>query len=313
MITDRIAPGAKFAIVDIGSNTAKVSVYICFPGHGPVAMEHDADTVRIGFRVAETGRIADDRLERLIGTLERFEAMARRLGATTFTGVATQAFRIADNAAEAVAAIEARTAWRIRIIEANEELRLTAVGARPWLVPGEPSVIADIGGASTELVTIGGDGDVTASGSIPIGSGVLYDRTIMASPPPAGSVDRARELAMDAIDAAEILPDSTGSLLLPGGTGQFLSMLHQHLSPGEEFGPGAVSALHAWLSARTAEDTMAAIPVQVDRAQVLPASLAVVEALVLRSNPQRLGAIPSGIREAIAAEQCPPEDSRDTP
>jgi exopolyphosphatase/guanosine-5'-triphosphate,3'-diphosphate pyrophosphatase len=305
--------GAKFAVVDIGSNTAKTSVYVCFPGHGPVALEHDADTVRIGYRVAETGRISADRLERLIETLLRFEDAARRLGATTFTGIATQAFRIAENAGDALEAIQSRTSWRIRIVGADEEIRLTAAGVRRWLAPGDPSVIADIGGASTELIVIDDEGSVTASGSIPIGSGLLFDRAIATSPPPAGSVDHARKLALEAIDAAGILADKTGSLLLPGGTGQFLSMLLAHISPGIAFDPGALPALNRWLSTRSAAETMAVIPVQVDRAQVLPASLAVVEALVLRCAPQRLVAVPSGIRDAMAEERCPPTSSSDYP
>lgn len=313
MSVGQSAPGARFAVVDIGSNTAKVSVYLCLPGHGPVALEHDADTVRIGYRVAETGHIDADRLERLIETLERFEQAGRRIGATTFTGVATQAFRIAENSAEALEAIETRTSWRIQIIDANEEVRLTAAGARQWLSAGEPSVIADIGGASTELISIDAAGSITASGSVPIGSGLLFDRAIAASPPPAGSVEQARDLALESVDASGILPDSTDCLLLPGGTGQFLSMLHQHLRPGETFGPDAIRPLHDWLATRAAADTMKAIPVQLDRAQVLPASLAVVEALVLRSGPQRLVAIPSGIRDAIAAGLCPPADSSSRP
>jgi exopolyphosphatase/pppGpp-phosphohydrolase len=306
-------PGAKFAVVDIGSNTAKTSVYVCFPGHGPVALEHDADTVRIGYRVAETGRISADRLERLIETLLRFEDAARRLGATSFTGIATQAFRIAENAGDALQSIESRTSWRIRIIDADEEVRLTAAGARRWLVPGDHSVVADIGGASTELIVIDPERAVRASGSIPIGSGLLFDRAIATSPPPVGSVEHARKLALEAFDAAGILAGETGSLLLPGGTGQFLSMLLEHLSPGSAFDPGALPALRRWLSTRSAAETMTVIPVQVDRAQVLPASLAVVEALVLRCAPQRLVAIPSGIRDAIAEGICPPASSSGHP
>jgi exopolyphosphatase/guanosine-5'-triphosphate,3'-diphosphate pyrophosphatase len=301
----KVGAGARFAVVDIGSNTAKLTVYTCFPGHGPVAVEHDADTVRIGFRVAETGRIDPARLERLLATLERFEAAARGHGATVFTGVATQAFRIAENAAAALQAIETRTSWRIRIIDGREETRLTVEGARRWLTPGEPSVVADIGGASTELIAIDASGTVTASDSVPIGSGLLFDRAIAASPPPPGSMERARALALRAFDAAGILPAETGGLLLPGGTGQFLTMLLDRTSPGTTFGPAALPVLHEWLATRSADETMDRIPVQLDRAQVLPASLAVVEALVLRSAPRRLIAIPSGIRDAVAAGLCP--------
>jgi exopolyphosphatase / guanosine-5'-triphosphate,3'-diphosphate pyrophosphatase len=298
-------PGAKFAIVDIGSNTVKVSTYACFPGHGPVAIEHDADTVRIGYRVAETGLIDNDRLDRLLRALARFEDQARALGATTFSGVATQAFRIATNASDALDAIHTKTAWRIRIINGGEETRLTVVGARKWIAEGDPSVVADIGGASTELIALDASGAVLASGSIPIGSGLLYDRAIAASPPPPGSIDRARELALRVIEDSGILPGATGSLLLPGGTGQFLSMLLQRLSPQHKLGPDTLPVLHEWLASRSATETMERIPVQLDRAQVLPAGLAVVEALVLRSATQRLVAIPSGIRDAIAHDLCP--------
>jgi exopolyphosphatase/pppGpp-phosphohydrolase len=300
-----ITPGATFAVVDIGSNTAKVSVYTCLGTHGPVALAHDADTVRIGYRVAETGRIADDRRERLLDTLERFEGIARALGATTFQGVATQAFRIASNAGEVLGAIHERTRWRITVIDAGEETRLTVAGARPWIVPGESALVADIGGASTELVAIDADGDVTASGSIPIGSGLLYDRAIATSPPPPESLGRARALALEAIDASGVVGAGVARLLLPGGTGQFLQLLLDRLSPNTEFGPEALPPLHEWLATRPAAETMARIPVQLDRAQVLPASLAVVEALVLRSDPQRLVAIPSGIRDGIAQGLCP--------
>lgn len=305
MSEGRAAPGVRFAVVDIGSNTVKVSAYACFPDHGPVALMHDADTVRIGWRVAETGHIADERRERLLATLARFEEAARSHGATRFEGVATQAFRIAANARAVLEAIESRTEWRIRVIDADEETRLTVAGARPWLPSGEASLVADIGGASTELVAVAADGTLAASGSVPIGSGLLYDRAISASPPPPGSLDRARDLALQAVDASGIVTSHAACLLLPGGTGHFLKLLGESLAPALPFGPRMLPVLRDWLAQRSADDTKARIPIQLDRAQILPASLAVVEALVLRSQPQRLAAIPSGIRDGVAQGICP--------
>src|SRR5690625_5089809 len=92
----------RFAVVDIGSNTAKLTVYACDDGRLE-ALHHDADTVRIGYRVTETRQIDGERLARLIATLERFEQATRQLGATLYRAVATQAFRNAGNAGESVA------------------------------------------------------------------------------------------------------------------------------------------------------------------------------------------------------------------
>jgi exopolyphosphatase/pppGpp-phosphohydrolase len=256
------------------------------------------------YRVSETGTIDEDRLARLIATLRRYEAAARSAGADRLEAVATQAFRVASNATAAVTRIQAETGWKVRIIPAEEETTLTVEGARPWIASGVGNIVADIGGASTELVAIDAAGVVTGATSVPIGSGLLFDDHIGHSPPPPGTIEAARDRASEVIDAARMLPESAECLLLPGGTGYFLRLLVESLDPSCEFTPECVPLLHEWLSTRHAIETMERIPVQLDRAQVLPASLAAVEALVLRINPHRLVAIPSGIRDGIARTLC---------
>jgi exopolyphosphatase/guanosine-5'-triphosphate,3'-diphosphate pyrophosphatase len=294
----------RFAVVDIGSNTAKLSVYACTAAGEPVALLHDADTVRIGYRISETGRIDDERRDRLIATLRRFETRARDLGAKRFPAVATQAFRIAANSGEVIEAIQRETSWRVSIIDAEEETRLTIAGAAPWLVAGESNVVSDIGGASTEVIAVDPLGAVERAASVPIGSGLLYDELIGDSPPPGGSIERVRERAISALDAAGVLPASAANLLLPGGTGQFLRLLLGSLRPGSDLSPAGLTDLHEWLATRHAIETMERIPIQLDRALVLPASLAIVEALVLRTDPHRIMAIPSGIRDGVARDEC---------
>ncbi len=295
---------SRFSVVDIGSNTVKMSVYACDGGTDLRTLESAADTVRIGHRVGETGEISAERLERLISTLRHFQTRAIAHDADTFLAVATQAFRIARNSAAAVARIEAETRWRVRVIDGEEETELTLTGARPWIEPSVVNVVADIGGASTEVITVTADGNVAQAGSIPIGSGLLYDDAIGASPPPAGSLHRARDRADGVLTESRLLPVTCDTLLLPGGTGTYLALLVGALSPGADLAPHTLGALHEWLGTRHALETMERIPVQLDRAQVLPAGLAIVEALVLRIRPQRIVALPSGIRDAIARGVC---------
>jgi exopolyphosphatase / guanosine-5'-triphosphate,3'-diphosphate pyrophosphatase len=295
---------ARFAVVDIGSNTVKLSVYVCSADGELVALHHDADTVRIGYRVAETGRIDDQRRDRLIATLQRYEQVARTHGATTFFAVATQAFRIASNTIDVVEAIARGTSWTVRVIDAVEETALTIAGAVPWLIAGESNVVADIGGASTEVIAIDTDGSPTGSASVPIGSGLLFDELILHSPPPESSLERVRDRAAEALDASGVLPEIAQNLLLPGGTGQYLGMLLNSLEPGNKLAPDRLATLHEWLARRHAIETLERIPIQLDRAQVLPASLAIVEALVLRIRPHRIMAVPSGIRDGVARTIC---------
>lgn len=292
------------AVVDIGSNTVKLSVYRC-GAEGPVALVHDADTVRIGFRVSETGEIAADRVDRLITCLKRYAGTAREHGADRFIGVATQAFRIARNASDVIDRIGRETPWRIRVIDAAEETRLTIEGARPWIPAVTRTVVADIGGASTELIMVAANGSVEWGGSLPVGSGLLFDEEIAASPPPPGSMERARDRVASILDDASTPPRPADLILLPGGTGHFLRLLLDSLDPVGSFTPRSLPVLHEWLSSRPATETMTRIPVQLERAQVLPASLAIVEALVLRLDPSEIRAVPSGIRDGVARTACP--------
>ncbi|MDQ4044268.1 MAG: hypothetical protein M3173_02315, partial [Chloroflexota bacterium] len=247
---------------------------------------------------------SDERLARLIDALRRYEDRAVELGAGRFLAVATQAFRIANNSDEAVASIERETRWRVSVIDANEETRLTLEGAKPWIEPGVVNVVADIGGASSEIIAVRTNGSLQASGSVPIGSGMLFDEEIGASPPPDGSLARARARASTVLAEGGLVPCSAATLLLPGGTGHYLNLLTSSLSPGAKLAPDKLGMLANWLGSRHALETMERIPVQLDRAQVLPASLVIVEALVLRCNPQRILAIPSGIRDGVARTLC---------
>jgi exopolyphosphatase / guanosine-5'-triphosphate,3'-diphosphate pyrophosphatase len=298
------SPPGRFSVVDIGSNTVKMSVYACDGGTELRTLESAADTVRIGHRVGETGEISEERLERLIGALREFQSRASTHDVEVFLAVATQAFRVARNSAAAVARIESETRWRVRVIDGEEETALTLAGARPWIEPGVVTVVADIGGASTEVITVTADGNDAQAGSIPIGSGSLFDEAIGSSPPPAGSLLKARDRAGGVFTESLLLPVACDNLLLPGGTGTYLALLAGALSPGTDLAPHTLDALHEWLGTRHAVETMERIPVQLDRAQVLPAGLAIVEALVLRIRPQRIVAMPSGIRDGIARSVC---------
>ena len=294
----------RLAVVDIGSNTVKLTVYECTTDGTLTALYNSADTVRVGYRLTETGVIADDRQELLIKCLQRFETQARRHHAPVFVAVATQAFRAATNTAEVIEKVEAATAWRVRVLSGEEETRLTIDGARPWLVAGQWNAVADIGGASTEIITVSPDGETSSAHSHPIGSGLLFDEEIGTSPPPEGSLERCMSRVTTILQDHDALPPQVQNLLLPGGTGYYLNKLNDITAPTEPFGPSALAHLHDWLATHHAIQTMERIPVQYERAQVLPASLAIVEALVLRLGPKMLGAVPSGIRDGIAREYC---------
>lgn len=304
MSAEIFRPGSPFAVVDIGSNTVKLSVFICTRDGTPHQILHCADTVRIGHDMSLSGQIAEDRAIRLIESLLRMESIARENGAGTLMGVATEAFRRAANGGEVRNLIHQSTGWHIEIISGQQETELTLEAARPFVSAGVTTVIADIGGASTEIILVGDNGSLVSSGSIPLGSGSLFDELIHASPPPPGTLERAflhaRQMLSDVVNE----PEPPAHLLLPGGSGHLLQELIRHIPGDSVLDRAGFELLHEWLATRHAVDTAGVLDIQVERAQVLPASLAVAEALEDVVRPVDVRAIPSGVGFAVANQMC---------
>lgn len=293
-----------FAVVDIGSNTVKLTIYRCGSTGGPEVLFHESDTVRIGHMMSQTGRISDERATRLFAALKDMERTAREHGATRFMAVATEAFRQAANGIQVRDEALLQTGWEVVIISGGDEAALTLEGARPFLTPGRRGVIADIGGASTEIVVVSIDGTMISGGSVPVGSGSLYDHHIRASPPPDGTLAIAANAAADLLRTSGLVPDRTDILLLPGGSGQLLNQLLGSIDPKAALDRRGMALLHDWLASMDSVATMKRLDIQVERAQVLPASLAIVEALVSALQPREIRAIPSGVGHGVAQVFC---------
>lgn len=296
--------GQPFAVVDIGSNTVKLYVFDCDSHGEPVIISHHADTVRVGHGTSITGRIADDRTKRLVASLQHMERTAWEYGAIHLFAVATEAFRRASNAADVQQIIHDTTTWRVDIISGDDETQLTFGAAKPFITTGSETVIADIGGASTELVVVSSSGVLDAAGSVALGSGTLFDEIINASPPPMGALASARQCSIERLRQSGLLPHAADCLLLPGGTGHFLQELLTIIDSSAVLDRHGLQVLNGWLSTTPASESAKALGIQVQRARVLPAGLAVVEALVAELQPNSTQAIPSGIALGMARRIC---------
>ncbi len=137
--------------IDIGSNSLR-AVKIDCAMHEKVA-EYEK-VVRTAEGLDATGRISDGAIERIIEALK--EAQECMGGFGRVRAVATAAFRMAKNAQEATECIESATGIPIEIVDAETESLLSVrgveYGLRAKKYPTERFLMADIGGASTEIV-----------------------------------------------------------------------------------------------------------------------------------------------------------------
>ncbi|MCP3974337.1 MAG: Ppx/GppA family phosphatase [bacterium] len=181
----------RIGAVDIGTNT--VRLLVVEPDEGGLGEElaHYAIVTRLGQGVDEAGALHSDAIDRTVEVLRRYGTIMDRLGVARRRVIATSASRDASNASEFLSRASEAVGQRPEIISGSEEASLSFSGARVDREKGEPTLVIDLGGGSTEFVA-GTDGPEYAN-SIDIGSVRVTERFATSVPVPLIDVARARE------------------------------------------------------------------------------------------------------------------------
>ncbi|EFQ83749.1 Ppx/GppA phosphatase family protein [Aeromicrobium marinum DSM 15272] len=170
----------RVAAIDCGTNSIRLLVADV---DGEVKTDHlrEMRIVRLGEGVDRTGRLDPAAVGRAVEATREFVGQAEVLGAEVVRFCATSAARDAANADEFLDAIESVVGVRPEILSGDAEARASFLGATRDVGQG-PTVVADIGGGSTELVA--GDGEqVDHAESFDIGSVRLTERFLASDPP----------------------------------------------------------------------------------------------------------------------------------
>lgn len=146
------------AAIDVGTNSIHMAVVKVQPNI-PVfsIIDREKATVRLGDRDRRTGRLTPEAIDRAIAALSRCKEIAKSHGAEEIIAVATSAVREAPNGHAFLHQVEQQTGLIIDLISGQEEARRIYLGVLSGMeFHGQPHVLIDIGGGSTELIL--GDG-----------------------------------------------------------------------------------------------------------------------------------------------------------
>ena len=165
----------RVAVVDIGSNSTRLLVADVDPESGSLTeLARESNVTRLGERVDSTGALADAAIARVLDTLARYR---ERIEA-----IATSAVRDAANGDAFVAELRERFALATRVLDGEEEARLTYMGATFERPPAEPTLVVDIGGGSTELI-VGTGREISFHASLQAGVVRHTERHLTSDPP----------------------------------------------------------------------------------------------------------------------------------
>ena len=289
------AASTRVAAFDIGSNSIKMTIATVSADGNVHELAGMAKTTRLGEGIDKTGQLAGDRIAATLDALEEMSGRATADGVTKRIGVATEAVRVASNGADFLHTIKERFGISIAKISGDEEAALAYDGLAATMPLEGLVVMADIGGASTEIVAATGERK-DISRSLPLGSGRLTDRLVTSNPPSMAELHACRDAATSILTPTGVGNHQGGKLYVTGGTGEYMSRLI-----GKQAGiePSEVKGLLRRLSTMSAEEVAESSDIPVARAKVLPAGIAIVAALCDLTKPVEIIGAPGGVRTGL--------------
>ena len=304
-----------YGAVDLGTNNCRLLIAKPVDG-GFTVVDAFSRIVRLGEGLAHSGSLSAEAMDRAVGALSICADKLRRRNVSLVRSVATEACRRAENGEEFVERVRRETGIVLDIIEPQEEARLAVLGCHKLLEPGDgPALIFDIGGGSTELVLVDqeeGVPKIRSWWSAPWGVVSLTEsegKIALEGPDRLQAYGRMRERARRAFASfASTLPSDVDGIRLLGTSGTVTTLASVHLAL-PAYDRRAVDGLHVPVGAMQKISTMiaemdheerSALPcIGRDRADLVVAGCAILEAIVEIWPAQKLGVADRGIREGI--------------
>lgn len=306
----------SYAAIDLGTNNCRL--LIARPAdENFVVIDAFSRVVRLGEGLAQTGRMSDQAMDRALGALKVCADKLRKRNVHLARSVATEACRRATNGESFIQRVKDETGIVLDIISAQEEARLAVLGCHILLEDGiGPAIIFDIGGGSTELVLIEPGAPVPRIidwQSVPWGV-VSLSETVGQEPEDQrgrlARYDRMKQLVLDSFAefAERIEPHKAPEQRLLGTSGTVTTLASVHLGlpqydrkavDGLIVPAASMRDISQRLSGMSPAERSQLDCIGHDRADLVVAGCAILEAILDIWPAARLGVADRGIREGI--------------
>jgi exopolyphosphatase/guanosine-5'-triphosphate,3'-diphosphate pyrophosphatase len=212
------APHERYAVIDVGSNSVHLLVAQS-DGASVGKVDDVSDALWLGRDVERYGRIRQGKSRRLTRTIRGYVARAQTHGVARTRLLATQAMRAAGNRHEVLLALQEAAGLPIEVLDPAHEARFAVAAAALTQTWGEPYLVVDVGGASTDCAVAQGD-TLLASCSVSVGSGAVEVLTHGTPPTPAEIAAWQARVSLAVVPALAALladqPSLQGAVVLGG-------------------------------------------------------------------------------------------------
>lgn len=188
----RRPPPAKFAAIDVGTNSIHLVMVEITPDGDFRILGRDKEMVQLGKGGFVDHVLTAPAQDAGVAALKRFTKMARLKGIARLRGVTTSAVREAHNGGDFVERVRSQVGLDLHVLSAEEEARLIYLAVRHAVDLGAAdTLIVDIGGGSVELI-VGNAERPRLITSHKLGALRLAELYLHADPPTMGELKTLR-------------------------------------------------------------------------------------------------------------------------
>jgi exopolyphosphatase/guanosine-5'-triphosphate,3'-diphosphate pyrophosphatase len=311
---------ATYAALDLGTNNCRLLV--ARPtADGFRVVDAFSRIIRLGEGVAASGRISEAAITRAVEALLVCRQKMRARGVGRARLIATAACRAAENGEEFRSRVAKEAGLELEIIDSATEARLAATGCTELFDPAATGIILfDIGGGSSELVRLnrsrpGPSGppspDIVSWASLPVGVVTLAERY--------GGKAVSREIYQAMVDEVAIPVDrfaaehgsdlgafhmlgTSGTVTTIAGVFLRLPRYDRRRVDGCWLTDDEISGVVGELMAMSFEERAANPCIGAERADLVLAGCAILDAIRRAFPCERLRVADRGLREGMLVE-----------
>jgi exopolyphosphatase/guanosine-5'-triphosphate,3'-diphosphate pyrophosphatase len=285
----------RVAVVDIGTNSTRLLIAEVDRDSGALdELVRRSQVTRLGEGVDASGVLSSAAIERVLGTLSEYRELIDEHGCESNFAVLTSAVRDAENGDQFAERVRQEYGLDAHVLSGDEEAQLTFLGAMSGRADattdedgrdaGEPTVVIDVGGGSTEFIVGSGR---TAGFHVSLQAGVvrMSERHIKSDPPASNELQALAEDVRETIDRG--LPAHEREQVERGiavaGTATSAAAIDQELDPydparvdGYELMLATIELLLARLADKTEAQRREVVGLHPDRAPTIVAGMIVL-------------------------------------
>lgn len=276
-------------------------------------MDELKESVRLGQDMERDGFLKPQRVAETIKTLRMFKRLCDVSGVTRIIGVATEAVRRAKNQRSFLDEIQTSCGVKLRVLSAEEEATLVYRGVINTMdIP--KGVILEIGGGCTKIIYYNRR-NMLRFATIPFGAVTLTDMFAAEGLKPEEQAAKMEEFFLEKLNELDWLGEIDPDAQMIGVGGSFrnlfkinkmvhkypLDIVHNFNMDVETFSP-----VYDMIKVLDLDKKKKIKGLSAERADILPAALAIIKTSTARLNFDNFTFSGSGLREGIMFNQALP-------